>query len=123
MRHFKARVTVPCFFRGQQHVTWTLSFLLKNFCRYLQEIGYIDKVVELRSARVKMLLGLTSEEANGPTAPESVDQKSHLPNHTAPRVIASKPNEPLTQPGSVDAEKDKDIEDELVKKSPQFAVK
>ncbi|XP_065056919.1 striatin-like [Rhopilema esculentum] len=91
--------------------------------QYLQEIGYIDKVVELRSARVKMLLGLTSEEANGPTAPETVEQKSHLQNHTAPRVIASKPNEQLTQPGSVDGEKDKDIEDELVKKSPQFAVK
>ena len=54
--------------------------------RYLQEIGYTDKVVELRSARVKMMLGLTSEDANAQTH-EQLDMK--LPPQQGKPIINS----------------------------------
>lgn len=30
----------------------------RTFCRYLQEIGYTDTIIDVRSARVRSLLGL-----------------------------------------------------------------
>jgi len=54
--------------------------------QYLQEIGYTDKVVELRSARVKMMLGLTSEDANAQTH-EQLDMK--LPPQQGKPIINS----------------------------------
>ena len=63
----------------------------------MQEIGYIDKVVELRSARVKMLLGLTSEDANGQANGQTNEQfgtkASNLPHPLVKQVIG-KSNEP-----------------------------
>ena len=37
-------------------------FYIVCFFRYLQEIGYTDKVLEMRSARVRSLLGITTED-------------------------------------------------------------
>ena len=65
---------------------------ISRFQRYLQEIGYIDKVVELRSARVKMLLGLNTEEVNGPLA-ESVDVKPFTQIQSQQRVLSSRAND------------------------------
>ena len=39
-----------------------MGFNQLHFLRYLQEIGYTDKVLEMRSARVRSLLGITTED-------------------------------------------------------------
>lgn len=40
-------------------------------CRYLEEVGYSDTILDMRSKRVRSLLGRTSPEANGPPPPEA----------------------------------------------------
>jgi len=39
--------------------TCTCSFM---FCRYLQEIGYTDTIIDVRSARIRQMLGLPSRD-------------------------------------------------------------
>lgn len=34
-------------------------------CRYLQEVGYTDTILDVRTQRVRSLLGLTGSEQNG----------------------------------------------------------
>lgn len=50
---------------GHWNTVLLFSFLLICFiiCRYLQEIGYTDTVIDVRSARVRSLLGLQSHNA------------------------------------------------------------
>lgn len=40
-------------------------------CRYLEEVGYSDTILDMRSKRVRSLLGRSSPEANGPPPSES----------------------------------------------------
>lgn len=40
-------------------------------CRYLEEVGYSDTILDMRSKRVRSLLGRSSPEANGPAPIES----------------------------------------------------
>ncbi|XP_061638819.1 striatin-4 [Phyllopteryx taeniolatus] len=42
--------------------------------KYLEEVGYSDTILDMRSKRVRSLLGRTSPEANGPPPPESSPQ-------------------------------------------------
>ena len=37
-------------------------FIVYLLFRYLQEIGYTDKVLDMRSARVRSLLGITTDD-------------------------------------------------------------
>lgn len=37
------------------------------FCRYLQEIGYTDTIIDVRSARVRSLLGLQTQTGDADT--------------------------------------------------------
>lgn len=46
-----------------KEVTEVDSFLACCFCRYLQEIGYTDTIIDVRSARVRSLLGLQAHAA------------------------------------------------------------
>ncbi|XP_061915769.1 striatin-4-like [Entelurus aequoreus] len=39
--------------------------------KYLEEVGYSDTILDMRSKRVRCLLGRSSPEANGPPPPES----------------------------------------------------
>ncbi|XP_077423140.1 striatin-4 [Vanacampus margaritifer] len=39
--------------------------------KYLEEVGYSDTILDMRSKRVRSLLGRSSPEANGPPPPES----------------------------------------------------
>uniref|UniRef100_A0AAQ5YNH9 Striatin N-terminal domain-containing protein n=1 Tax=Amphiprion ocellaris TaxID=80972 RepID=A0AAQ5YNH9_AMPOC len=39
-------------------------------CRYLEEVGYSDTILDMRSKRVRSLLGRSSPEANGPPPSE-----------------------------------------------------
>jgi len=41
------------------HIKMTKVIIYWNF-RYLQEIGYTDTIIDVRSARVRQLLGLNS---------------------------------------------------------------
>lgn len=34
-------------------------------CRYLQEVGYTDTILDVRTQRVRSLLGLSASEQNG----------------------------------------------------------
>ena len=45
------------------HVSY-LSFVLPFLFRYLQEIGYTDTIIDVRSNRVRSLLGLNDENIN-----------------------------------------------------------
>lgn len=49
------------------------------FLRYLQEVGYTDTILDVRTQRVRSLLGLSGSEQNG-----SVENKNlqHLINGT-----------------------------------------
>lgn len=38
-------------------------------CRYLEEVGYSDTILDMRSKRVRSLLGRSSPESNGPPPP------------------------------------------------------
>lgn len=40
-------------------------------CRYLEEVGYSDTILDMRSKRVRSLLGRSSPEANGPPPSET----------------------------------------------------
>lgn len=46
------------FFGAAKHVS--------VICRYLEEVGYSDTILNMRSKRVKSLLGRCSPEVNGP---------------------------------------------------------
>lgn len=56
------------------------------FCRYLQEIGYTDTIIDVRSARVRSLLGLQAHaaesEAEG-AQPAIVQMNGELPSKRA----------------------------------------
>ena len=57
--------------------------------RYLQEIGYTDKVLDMRSARVRSLLGITTDDLpadnneNILSARENRSRKSEYRHHVA----------------------------------------
>lgn len=40
-------------------------------CRYLEEVGYSDTILDMRSKRVRSLLGRSSPESNGPPPSEA----------------------------------------------------
>ena len=40
------------------------KLVLYIFCRYLQEIGYTDTIIDVRSSRVRQLLGLQPNNAD-----------------------------------------------------------
>jgi len=42
--------------------------------RYLEEVGYSDTILDMRSKRVRSLLGRSSPEANGPPSSESLPE-------------------------------------------------
>ena len=50
----------------------TVSIMCVCVCarRYLEEVGYSDTILDMRSKRVRSLLGRTSPEANGPAPSE-----------------------------------------------------
>uniref|UniRef100_A0A4W5NB90 Striatin-3 n=1 Tax=Hucho hucho TaxID=62062 RepID=A0A4W5NB90_9TELE len=52
------------------------SFLCVIFCpnRYLQEVGYTDTILDVRSQRVRSLLGLSGSEQNGSVENRNLDQ-------------------------------------------------
>lgn len=56
------------------------------FCRYLQEIGYTDTIIDVRSARVRSLLGLQAHaaesEAEG-AQPAIVQMNGEVPSKRA----------------------------------------
>ena len=83
--------------------------------RYLQEIGYIDKVVELRSARVKMLLGLTSEAPNA-VGNEQPEITPPFQLHPAVKSIATKNSEQIIQGQYEENEEEIAVEDEVDRK-------
>lgn len=43
-----------------------LRYRVLYVCRYLEEVGYSDTILDMRSKRVRSLLGRNSPEANGP---------------------------------------------------------
>lgn len=45
-------------------------FLCVFMSRYLEEVGYSDTILDMRSKRVRSLLGRNSPEANGPPPSE-----------------------------------------------------
>ncbi|KAM6973582.1 striatin-4 [Aplochiton taeniatus] len=49
--------------------------------KYLEEVGYSDTILDMRSKRVRSLLGRTSPEANGPAAP------SESPSEAEPLLV------------------------------------
>lgn len=90
--------------------------------QYLQEIGYTDKVLEMRSARVRSLLGITTEDLqdndNLLSVRESQRKSKHNNRHTAPdHENNDHRNIPTTQEsGKVDGETDEN-DDHRPKKS------
>ena len=63
-----------------------LSFLFLNLFRYLQEIGFTDKVLDVRSARVRSLLGATTDELTSETYENGISRdrkKSESRHHVA----------------------------------------
>jgi len=40
-----------------------------HVCRYLQEIGYTDTIIDVRSARIRHMLGLPSSHDTANTVP------------------------------------------------------
>jgi len=42
--------------------------------RYLEEVGYSDTILDMRSKRVRSLLGRSSPEANGPPPSEIIPE-------------------------------------------------
>lgn len=42
--------------------------------RYLQEVGYTDTILDVRSQRVRSLLGLSSSEPNGSVETKNLEQ-------------------------------------------------
>uniref|UniRef100_A0A7N6FAW0 Striatin-3 n=1 Tax=Anabas testudineus TaxID=64144 RepID=A0A7N6FAW0_ANATE len=61
---------------------WIFSLLCLCIFRYLQEVGYTDTILDVRTQRVRSLLGLSGSEQNG-----SVENKNlqHLINGTERR--------------------------------------
>ena len=66
------------------------------FFRYLQEIGYTDAILDVRSSRVRSLLGLTSnDQPNKAKSGEPImtnhvnDSEALAPNKPGPIRIAS----------------------------------
>lgn len=50
-------------------------------CRYLQEVGYTDTILDVRTQRVRSLLGLAASEQNGSVENKNLQQ---LINGTEP---------------------------------------
>ncbi len=42
--------------------------------RYLQEVGYTDTILDVRSQRVRSLLGLSGSEQNGSVETKNIEQ-------------------------------------------------
>ena len=63
-------------------------------CRYLQEVGYTDTILDVRTQRVRSLLGLSGSEQNG-----SVENKNlqHLINGTERRRDSKRYTQTHTQ--------------------------
>lgn len=53
-----------------------VCFLLSspNASRYLQEVGYTDTILDVRSQRVRSLLGLSNSEPNGSVETKNLEQ-------------------------------------------------
>lgn len=60
-----------------------MSFLSSQVCflfsslnasRYLQEVGYTDTILDVRSQRVRSLLGLSNSEPNGSVETKNLEQ-------------------------------------------------
>ena len=45
---------------------WIISNALLCFCRYLQELGYTDSLLDVRSSRVRSILSLSAVEPAEP---------------------------------------------------------
>lgn len=67
---------------------------LCSLCRYLQEVGYTDTILDVRTQRVRSLLGLSASEQNG-----SVENKNlqHLINGTERRKDSKRCTQRLAQ--------------------------
>lgn len=52
---------------------WGLIFLIFSY-RYLQEVGYTDTILDVRSQRVRSLLGLSNSEPNGSVETKNLEQ-------------------------------------------------
>ena len=52
---------------------WDLIFLIFSY-RYLQEVGYTDTILDVRSQRVRSLLGLSNSEPNGSVETKNLEQ-------------------------------------------------
>lgn len=52
---------------------WNLIFEIFSY-RYLQEVGYTDTILDVRSQRVRSLLGLSSSEPNGSVETKNLEQ-------------------------------------------------
>lgn len=53
-------------------IRFSLSSL--NASRYLQEVGYTDTILDVRSQRVRSLLGLSNSEPNGSVETKNLEQ-------------------------------------------------
>lgn len=51
---------------------------MKIFCRYLQEIGYTDAILDVRSSRVRPLLGLTTNDPTNKTKSGELAKANHV---------------------------------------------
>lgn len=62
--------------------------------RYLQEIGYTDAILDVRSSRARSLLGLTSHEPSSPVKGQPAEQvsASHVNDADMVQGATSKPN-------------------------------
>lgn len=47
-----------------------MCFFFMYMSRYLEEVGYSDTILDMRSKRIRSLLGRNSPEANGPPPSE-----------------------------------------------------
>ncbi|MBN3313141.1 STRN3 protein, partial [Atractosteus spatula] len=67
----KIRYLLNCY--GNQLLTFKLCVFFLHF-RYLQEVGYTDTILDVRSQRVRSLLGLSSSEQNGSVESKNLEQ-------------------------------------------------
>lgn len=49
-------------------------FFFSHLYRYLQEVGYTDTILDVRSQRVRSLLGLSGSEQNGSVETKNLEQ-------------------------------------------------
>lgn len=78
--YFSLNVTTVAFIFNSEYkvslfIKYPFLFLSSlDISRYLQEVGYTDTILDVRSQRVRSLLGLSNSEPNGSVETKNLEQ-------------------------------------------------